>query len=525
MATTATRRRLGVRELLEETLDAGTFVSWDRPVRGAQGSSGSADAVSADYAADLEAAHEKSGSDESVLTGEGRIRNHRVVVVASDFAFLAGSIGRDAAQRLVAAVERATDLGLPLVAMPASGGTRMQEGTSAFLAMVEIVAAVQAHRSAGLPYLVYLRHPTTGGVMASWGSLGHVTAAEPGALLGFLGPRVYEALHGEQFPSGVQTAENLFDHGLVDAVVPAEGLRDYFGRVLDLLRPDVAVTPVAASLLSADAPATSRDAGAAVTSDVGAWESVLRSRDPLRPSPGELLRETADDVVLLRGAGDGTKDHGMLVALASFGGTSCVVVGHHRTSSDAAAADRPVAMGPASLRDARRGMRLAEELNLPLVTIIDTAGAALSKEAEEGGLATEIARSLYDLLGLGTPTLSVMMGQGTGGGALALLPADRTIAARNAWLAPLPPEGASAIVHRTVSHAQALAESQGITAAALAASGVVDVVVEENPDAAEEPADFCRRIGDVIAVELQGLARRGAPGLQQRRAKYRALVS
>jgi acetyl-CoA carboxylase carboxyl transferase subunit beta len=170
-------------------------------------------------------------------------------------------------------------------------------------------------------------------------------------------------------------------------------------------------------------------------------------------------------------------------------------------------------------------MRLAQELNLPLVTIIDTAGAALSKEAEEGGLATEIARSLYDLLGLRTPTLSVMMGQGAGGGALALLPADRTIAARNAWLAPLPPEGASAIMHRTVSHAQALAESQGITAAALAASGVVDVVVEENPDAAEEPVDFCRRIGAVIAVELQGLARRGAPGLQQRRAKYRALVS
>jgi acetyl-CoA carboxylase carboxyl transferase subunit beta len=453
------------------------------------------------------------------------------VVVASDFAFLAGSIGRDAAQRLVAAVERATDLSLPLVAMPASGGTRMQEGTSAFLAMVEIVAAVQAHRSAGLPYLVYLRHPTTGGVMASWGSLGHVTAAEPGALLGFLGPRVFEALQGEAFPAGVQTAENLFDHGLVDAVVPPEALGDYFGRVLDLLYPNVrsetpmASTPIATPLLSADAPAMSRDAGAAVTSDAGAWESVLRSRDPLRPSTGELLRETADGVVLLRGAGDGAKDHGMLVALASFGGTSCVVVGHHRTSSDAAAADRPVAMGPASLRDARRGMRLAQELNLPLVTIIDTAGAALSKEAEEGGLATEIARSLYDLLGLRTPTLSVMMGQGTGGGALALLPADRTIAARNAWLAPLPPEGASAIMHRTVSHAQALAESQGITAAALAASGVVDVVVEENPDAAEEPVDFCRRIGAVIAVELQGLARRGAPGLQQRRAKYRALVS
>jgi acetyl-CoA carboxylase carboxyl transferase subunit beta len=501
MTETATRRRLGARELLETMLDAGTFVSWDAPVRGAD----VFPSVPEGYAAELAAAAGKSGNDESILTGEGRIRNHRVAVVVSDFAFLAGSIGRDAAQRLVSAVERATGLGLPLVAMPASGGTRMQEGTPAFLGMVEIVAAVQAHRTAGLPYLVYLRHPTTGGVMASWGSLGHVTAAEPGALLGFLGPRVYEALHGEAFPSGVQTAENLFDHGLVDAVVPPEGLGDYFGRVLDLLEPGHVV---AGGALPSTRSATAGAAGQT------AWESVLRSRDPLRPSTAELLRHAAGSVVLLRGAGDGTKDHGMLVALARFGATSCVLVGHQRNN----------AMGPASLRDARRGMRLAKELRLPLVTVIDTPGASLSREAEEGGLAAEIARSLYDLLGVGTATLSVLLGQGTGGGALALLPADRTIAAQHAWLAPLPPEGASAIVHRTTSQAPALAESQGITASVLAGRGIVDVVVEEVPDAAAAPVEFCHRMGEVIAVELQGLARRGAPGLQARRSKYRALI-
>lgn len=513
MTAMATRRRLGARELLEYILDAGTFVSWDSPVRGMAGLS-----AAPEYTAELEAAAEKSGSDESVLTGEGRIQNHRVAVVVSDFAFLAGSIGRDAAQRLVAAVERATRLGLPLVAMPASGGTRMQEGTSAFLAMVEIVAAVQAHRNAGLPYLVYLRHPTTGGVMASWGSLGHVTAAEPGALLGFLGPRVYSALHGEEFPAGVQTAENLFDHGLVDAVVPPEGLHDYFARILDLLLAESSGSPSAAGAGLGQAAGLGQTT-APETQQPGAWDAVQRSRDPLRPSTEELLRDGAGNVVLLRGAGDGAKENGMLVALARFGNTSCVVVGHQRHE------DTGKAMGPASLRDARRGIRLAKELRLPLVTVIDTPGAALSKEAEEGGLAAEIARSLYDLLGLGTPTLSVLLGQGTGGGALALLPADRTVAARNAWLAPLPPEGASAIVHRTTAHAPALAESQGITAAALADSGVVDVVVEECPDAAQEPVGFCRRMGEVIAVELQTLTGSGFPRLQSRRARYQALVS
>ncbi|MGP0224929.1 carboxyl transferase domain-containing protein [Paenarthrobacter sp. NCHU4564] len=504
MTATATARRLGARELLDVMLDAGTYVSWDRPVRGAAGFDSAAG-----YAADLAAAAQKSGSDESVLTGEGLIRNHRVAVVVSDFAFLAGSIGRDAAQRLVAAVERATERGLPLVAMPASGGTRMQEGTTAFLAMVEIVAAVQAHRSAGLPYLVYLRHPTTGGVMASWGSLGHVTAAEPGALLGFLGPRVYEALHGEVFPAGVQTAENLFDHGLVDAVVPPEELGSYFGRVLEVL-----CTPASGADTTAGLEAT---ATPLCVEDRPAWDSVVASRDPLRPSTAELLREAAHGVVLLRGAGDGAKENGVEIALARFGGSSCVVVGHGRHGVSGKA------MGPASLRDARRGMRLARELGLPLVTVIDTPGATLSKEAEEGGLAAEIARSLHDLISLATPTLSVLLGQGTGGGALALLPADRTIAARNAWLAPLPPEGASAIVHRTTSHAPALAESQGITSGALAAAGVVDVVVSEVPDAAQEPVSFCRRVGEAIAVELHGL-RAGTPGLQARRAKYRALV-
>ena len=109
----------------------------------------------------------------------------------------------------------------------------MQEGTPAFVQMVRITEAVAAHKAAGLPYLVYLRHPTTGGVMASWGSLGHVTVAEPGALIGFLGPRVYEALYGKPFPEGVQTAENLYAHGIIDAVLPPDEIAGILDRALD----------------------------------------------------------------------------------------------------------------------------------------------------------------------------------------------------------------------------------------------------------------------------------------------------
>jgi acetyl-CoA carboxylase carboxyl transferase subunit beta len=183
-------------QVLDAVLDTGSFVSWD--------SSPLAVPMSDSYARELADARAATGLDESVQTGEGRVFGRRVAVVVCEFGFLGGSIGVAAAERITAAVQRATAERLPLLASPSSGGTRMQEGTVAFLQMVKIAAAVQLHKQAHLPYLVYLRNPTTGGVFASWGSLGHVTFAEPGALIGFLGPRVYQLLYGEPFPAGVQ---------------------------------------------------------------------------------------------------------------------------------------------------------------------------------------------------------------------------------------------------------------------------------------------------------------------------------
>ena len=218
----------GALELIEAVLDTGSWVRWDTPL-------GPQEGIEPAYAEQLAAARERTGLDEAVVTGEGCIRGRRVAVVACEFGFLAGSIGVRAADRLVDAVERATDERLPLLASPTSGGTRMQEGTVAFLQMVKITAAIGRHKAAGNPYLVYLRNPTTGGVLASWGSLGHVTVAEPGALIGFLGPRVYQALYGGEFPEGVQTAENLLAHGIVDAVLPPEQIPEILDRALNVL--------------------------------------------------------------------------------------------------------------------------------------------------------------------------------------------------------------------------------------------------------------------------------------------------
>lgn len=468
--------RLSASDLIRLVLDDDTWSSWDeQPARAG---------ISAAYAEQLDRATEKSGVDESVLTGEGRLRGRRVAVVACEFGFLGGSIGRDAATRLVTGIERATAEGLPLLAAPNSGGTRMQEGAPAFLQMIRISAAIAGHKAAGLPYLVYLRNPTTGGVMASWGSLGHVTVAEPGALVGFLGPRVYEALYGHPFPEGVQTSENLHAHGIIDAVLPPEEIGDILHRAVEILlaKPVLAHTP---EPVDEEIP------------DIDAWEAITRSRRPDRPGVRRLLKYAASDVIPLNGTGQGELDPGLLIALVRFGDAPCVFLGQDRRGQTSA---HP--LGPGALREARRGMRLAVELGLPLMTVIDTPGAALSPEAEEGGLAGEIARCLSDLVTLRAPTLCLMLGEGNGGGALALLPADRVIAAQHAWLSPLPPEGASAIVHRDTEHAPEMARAQKVRVQDLKAAGMVDRIVAERPDAADEPAEFCRRVGEVLRWEL-----------------------
>ncbi|MDI5966306.1 carboxyl transferase domain-containing protein [Streptantibioticus silvisoli] len=581
-----------VSDLWQALVDPGTWHGWDEPLTSLP--------ADPDYRAAVERARLRTGLDESVVTGEGRIAGRRVALVACEFGFLAGSIGVDAGERLTLAVERATRERLPLLASPASGGTRMQEGTIAFVQMVKVAAAVAAHKAAALPYLVYLRHPTTGGVLASWGSLGHVTAAEPGALIGFLGPRVHQALYDEEFPSGVQTAENLLAHGLLDAVLPTRDLAAVARRALNVLcgeneapaegvsadgafgggtaRGGASVDAGGAFVDAADASAGGEDApaggafgggtarggasvdaagtsvdaagasaaaeGVAVDADGAcdgasdgavpdAGESIRRSRRPERPGVRALLRIAATEVTPLSGTGAGESDPGLLLALARISGTPCVVLGHDRPEPGTAPPGAPVpALGPAGLREARRGMRIAAELGLPLLTVVDTAGAALSVDAEQGGLAGEIARSLADLVTLSAPTLCLLLGQGAGGGALALLPADRVLAARHAWLSPLPPEGASAILYRTTDRAFEVAARQGVRSADLLAHGIVDRVVEEeyggarhdSEDAADDPVPFLRRLGVVLGAELAAL-RAVPPGdrLAARRARHRRL--
>jgi acetyl-CoA carboxylase alpha subunit len=476
------------RQLLGQLLDPGSWRSWDGPVA----ESGHADPS---YIRLLADARERTGYDESALTGEGRVAGHRTAIVMTEPSFLGGSLGRVAARRIAAAMKRATDERLPLLAIVASGGIRMQEGAKAFSEMATLSALAMRHRRARLLYVVYLRHPSTGGALASFGSLGHVTMVEPGALVGFVGPRVHEALESGPVPTEARTAECFFRSGLADLLVEPRNLRLTFHRILDVAAPWTLHAPP----VDGEGPLPSSEAQGGPPQHVAGGSGVVaRSRRADRPGLRELLRVATTDLTLLSGDGEGEIEASVLLALARFGQERCVVVGH----------DRAVGQGkvhPAGLRVARRGMRLAAELQLPIVTVVDSAGAELTAASELGGLAAEIAHCLSELVFLETPTVSVLLGQGAGGAALALVPADRVLAARNSWLAPLAPEGASALLYRTTEHAAELADLQGAAALSLLNEGIVHRVVPELPDAADEPEAFCRRLGRVIEGEIAAL--------------------
>lgn len=468
------------------------------------------------YAQDIQKAREKTGWDESAKTGTLTISGRKIAFVAINPAFLGGSIGIATATRITEAIEKATALELPLLMLPAGGGTRMQEGTLAFLQMATITGAVMAHKAKNLPYLVYQRHPTMGGVFASWGSLGHVIMAQPGALVGFLGPRVYEAIYQDQFPEGVQLSENLQRLGIIDKVVAPEDLATYVTKILNVLlsRREHGLLPEAHPEDTAPLPSYLATTNPAEIPEHDAWESITKTRANQRLGTRSLL-EYAEDVTLLSGTGGGENAPGLLLALARFNDSPCIFLGHCRSG------ENEFPLGPDALRQARRGIRLSRELRLPLVSVIDTQGAALSQEAEEGGLGGEIARCLSEILTHPTPTLSLLLGQGTGGMALASAPADRILACEHAWLAPLPPEGASAIKYRTTEYAAKMATQQGVAAKELLRNGIVDLVILEPT---ENPEDLAQHLHDVISHELRELMAIPRPErLAKRQQKFRRL--
>lgn len=494
--------RTSAKQLIEKVLDPGSFVSWDTPPEYGD--------ISDDYKAALAKAREKTGVDEAVITGKGEVAGQRVAFVLSEFGFLGGSIGAATAQRIIKGIHRATAESLPLLISPSSGGTRMQEGSPAFALMVSITTAVYRHKEAHLPFLVYLRNPTTGGVMASWGSAGHFTFAEPDALLGFLGPRVVELTTGTAIPDGVQSGENLADKGIIDGVISPAGLRFSIEKIARVL------------LSPRDFTAPPELEEAPLVKPESTWAAIEKTRSLKRPGLQNILdRIGQDNVILLSGTTDGRRSPAIKVVLSRIGGRPVVIIGQDRHSQKPHA---DIEMGTEALRFARRGIALAHDLQIPLISFIDTPGAELSQHAEENAMAGSIARTLGELVYVDVPTVSVILGQGCGGGALAMLPSDKVLATSNGWLSPLPPEGASAIIYRDTEHAPQMMEEQQVGAFALKDSEIIDDIIPE-ANADEDPEGWADTVLAHVTKALHDLENNPARVGREQRFRHYELLS
>ena len=432
------------------------------------------------YRERLAEVRESTGTDESVVVARGRVAGTatEVVVAAWEFGFLGGSLGTVAGQRVAAAFDHARETGLPTVLLPSTGGSRMQEGMAALTQMAATSVAARRHADAGLLQVAYLRDPTTGGVFASHINLADVILAEPEATIGFAGPRVAEAMTGGPLPDASHTARGAEGAGLVDGVV---ALDDLPARLTALVSWPGTADP---------APPPSADGERTPPGD--AWEQVRRARAPGRARAGAFLAAT-EVAAELHGDRSGEDDPTVRVALTRLHGRPLVIVAMDREAAEGR-------ISPAGYRKAWRGIDLADRIDVPLLTLVDTPGADASASSEAGGIASHIARTFSRLLAVRVPTVTLVIGEGGSGGALALSVTDRLLIQEHAVFSVIAPEGAAAILHRDADRAPDVAGHLRLTAGDLADLGLADTVVPE-PAGAEVAAGL-----GAVAAALDALA-------------------
>ncbi|MGH2372154.1 MAG: acetyl-CoA carboxylase carboxyltransferase subunit alpha [bacterium] len=477
--------------------DAGTFREFDRrmisvdPLRFADQRT---------YRARLIEARRRTGLREAVLVGQARIDGLPVVLAVFDFGFLGGTMGSVVGEKIADAFEVAMRRRLPVITVSSTGGARMQEGMLSLVQMAKTAAARARHHAAGLAHVSVFSHPSFGGVTASFASLGDVLIAEPGARIGFVGRRVIEITMAEKLPDDSHLAERLFEGGIVDLLLPRRELRETLGYLVrHLRRPDTARRSVQRP------PRPPRPTGPVPA----AWDVVQIARHPQRPTLRDYIARIVTSFVELHGDRVYGDDPTIVGGLGEIDGQTVVVVGQERHSVPGAAAPHGMPY-PEGYREALRLMNLAAKFRLPLVTFIDTPGAYPGYDAERRGIAQALAQNLQAMALLPTPIVSVVIGEGGSGGALALAVGDRILMQEYAFYSVISPEAASVILYGDASHAPEVASALKLTAADLLRLGVIDHIIPEptggahtNPD---EATDAVRQHVLAALAELSRLS-------------------
>ncbi|MFD6222703.1 acetyl-CoA carboxylase, carboxyltransferase subunit beta [Nocardia asteroides] len=430
------------------------------------------------YPERAEQARRATGLPEAIRCVRGTVDGTPIVLAVMDFRFLGGSLGSAVGEAVTAAAEAALADRAPLVIVTASGGARMQEGILALMQMAKTSRALRRLDDAGVLTVSIITDPTYGGVAASFATSTDIIIAEPGARLGFAGPRVIQQTIGQTLPPGFQTAEFLLAHGIVDMICHRSALRARLSRLVAMTtRPPRRTEP-------GDGDAVITDP--AVLTARGSWDCVRAARRLGRPTTLDYLAAAFDDFVELHGDRMSADCPAMIAGLARLDGLPVVVIGTQKGHTGAELTERNYGMPtPAGYRKAARVLRLAAKLGCPVVALVDTAGAYPGIEAEEQGQAVAIAESLKLLAGLPVPVVTVITGEGGSGGALALALADRVLVCENAVYSVISPEGCAAILWKDPAAAPRAAAALRVDAAALLELGIADAVVPEPPGGAD----------------------------------------
>lgn len=501
---------LSARERIVTLLDSGSFHEDDRGVT-------AIDPISfqgrQSYRSRVINAQRRTGLTESALTGTGTVLGRDVVLALLDFSFLGGSIGVVAGERLARAFEKATARRVPVVTVCSTSGTRMQEGLLALMQVPRVIAAASRHARSGLAHIAVLTDPTTGSAYAGFLSLADFIIAEPNALVGYAALRALQETEGHELPAGAHTSESHLRRGLVDAVIPRAQLRDSLSLLLDLLLNDYRLS----------APRAVRE-GKPAPVNQAAWRQVQISRHELRPTATDFIAHMTTSFVAIHGDRIGDDDPAIVAGFASIGGEAVMIVGENRPHS---AAEGDGWVRPSGFRKAKRAMELAAKFQLPLITLIDTAGAHPTLDSEESGLGHAIAQCMATMLDLPVPTIAAITGEGNSEAAVALAVADRVLMLDNAVYEVIRPEEAAKILYQEAGRAGEAAERLRLTSNDCMKLGIIDSTVAEPGDGAHtDHAEAAMLLRRSILRELTRIQRTGAKRrLERRYERYREIGS
>ncbi|MCI8577313.1 MAG: acetyl-CoA carboxylase carboxyltransferase subunit beta [Lachnospiraceae bacterium] len=488
---------------IEMLMDEGSFDEWNQEME----FSNPLDFPG--YEKKVIAAREKTQLNEAIVTGKGTIQGYEAAVGVCDARFLMSSMGHVVGEKITYMVERATREKLPVVIFACSGGARMQEGIVSLMQMAKTSAALKKHHEAGQLFVSVLTDPTTGGVTASFAMLGDIILAEPGALIGFAGPRVIEQTIGQKLPEGFQRAEFLLEHGFVDKIVKRSEQRQVLADILRMhrktgsgsaengksgeagsqtesgnpaaseIRPETRKTGIFGKLTGSRKQEPEQPENTKT-----AWDTVLLSRNAERPVAMDYIEILFDDFMELHGDRYYGDDGAIIGGIAIFHGMPVTVIGQQKGRNTKENIKRNFGMpSPEGYRKALRLMQQAESFGRPVVCFVDTPGAFCGLEAEERGQGEAIARNLFEMSALTVPVLSIVIGEGGSGGALAMAVANEVWMLENAIYSILSPEGFASILWKDSRKAADAARVMKITATDLYSRGLIERVIPE-----EEPA-------------------------------------